>query len=405
VGGKNRLGVGILAILVVASCRGGQELPISSPTSVRDSAGVRIVHNEAPDSTARLAWQVGGHPFLSIGESEGDLAYELFGVEDALRLDDGRVLVANGGTSEVRVFDRSGTHLANWGREGEGPGEFTGLTGVWRWPGDSVMAWDFAQSRFTVFDLIGEVGRAQRLTQGSGSGAGRVEGILGDGSLITSSLLSFGPGQRMSGLVRRSREFVRVAADGTRLNSLGEHQDEEYYVRAEVGAILRHPFRRSVHSVVWNGRIVISPSDRYEVRAYRPSGELDFIVRRDHALRAVTQAEVDALVAERLAAADPEARTTLEHVFAGLPPVESFPAFSELIADDTGDLWVREYTVPGDERSVWTVFASDGEVRGLVELPAGFTVYRIGEDYVLGKSTDDLDVERVQLWVLDRSNE
>jgi len=118
----------------------------------------------------------------------------------------------------------------------------------------------------------------------------------------------------------------------------------------------------------------------------------------------VSQADVDAYVAERLAAAEPQARSTMERVMAGLPPVESFPAFSELKVDDTGDLWVREYTRPGDERSVWTVFASDGGVRGLVETPAGLTIYRIGSDFLLGRSIDDLGVERVQVWGLVRSS-
>lgn len=401
----NRWGVGAFSILFIVGCRGEEVGSAASSSMVRDSAGIRIVENVAPDPTSRLGWRVSEEPLLSIGESSGDPAAELFRVEDALRLDDGRILVANGGTSEVRVFDRSGVHLATWGGEGEGPGEFTGLTDLSPWPGDSVMAWDFSQNRLTVFDLSGKVVRTQRLTQGEALGAGRFEGLLPDRSLVTASLLRFDPGESTSGLVRRSREFVRVDRDGVRMNSLGRHQDEEYYVRADVGAILRHPFRRSVHSVVWDRLIVISPSDDYEIRAYEPSGALNLIVRRDHANRAVTQADVDAWVAERLAAADPEARPTMERVMAGLPPVESFPAFSELIVDDAGDLWVREYKRPGDERSVWTVFASDGRMRGLVETPTGLTVYRIGTDFLLGRSVDDLGVERVRLWGLVRSSD
>ena len=33
-------------------------------------------------------------------------------------------------------------------------------------------------------------------------------------------------------------------------------------------------------------------------------------------------------------------------------------------------------------------------------IPHRFQVYHIGEDFVLGKSTDDLDVEHVQLYEL-----
>lgn len=373
-------------------------------TTVRDSAGVRVVENAAPAPDSRLGWQIGSTPLLVIGESSDDPAHELFGVEDALRLDDGRILVANGGTSEVRVFDRSGVHEATWGREGEGPGEFTVLTDLSLWPGDSVMAWDFSLNRLTIFDLEGHAVRTQRLSLGDGLGAGRFEGVLADRSLVTASLLGFPPGDTPTGLVRRSREFARVDPDGATLAKLGTHPDEEYWVRADVGAIVRHPFRRAVHSTVWNERIVIAPSDRYEIRAYDGDGGLALLVRREHSLQPVTQAEVDEFVAGRLEEAGPEARSALERVFEGMPPVDARPAFSDLVVDGAGDLWVRDYAESEAERSIWTVFASDGSMRGLVETPPGLTVFRIGRDYLLGRSVDALGVERVEMWRLERSN-
>ncbi|MGI9626054.1 MAG: hypothetical protein ACR2QM_04405, partial [Longimicrobiales bacterium] len=195
-----------------------------------------------------------------------------------------------------------------------------------------------------------------------------------------------------------------VSRDGEQLTDLGQHADEEYYVRAELGAVLRHPFRRAVHSAVWNGQILISPNDRYEIRAYDPDGSLAVIVRRRHLVQEVTQADVDAYVARRAADAAPEDRPEIARVFDGIPPVASFPAFSGLVVDDSGDLWVNEYGRPGSERSLWTVFASDGRIRGHVETPVGLTVYRIGADHILGRFEDELGVEHVQLWSLDRSS-
>ena len=51
---------------------------------------------------------------------------------DATKLSDGRIVVANGGSDELRIFDRSGTHVGTWGGQGEGPGEFTALGPVER---------------------------------------------------------------------------------------------------------------------------------------------------------------------------------------------------------------------------------------------------------------------------------
>lgn len=392
----------VVPILLSVGCGGEDDVRGVPSTAVRDSAGVQIIENAAPDPETRLGWRIGPEPLLSIGELSGDPQAELFGVEDALRLADGRVLVAVGGASEIRVFDRDGVYQSTWGRGGEGPGEFTGLSNLSDWPGDSVMAWDFARNRLTVFELDGRVVRTERLTQGDGRGAGRFEGVLPDRSIVTASLLSFAPTERSSGLVRRTREFVRVAGDGRRLNDFGRHDDEEYYSRPD-RPILRHPFRRSVFSAVWNGRIVITPSDRYEIRSYEPNGALHRIMRREHSVQPVTQADIDAYVRRRLEAADPDVRPLIEEVMTGLPPVESFPAFSDIRVDEVGDLWVREYAKPGEDQAIWTVFAPDGTLRGLIETPAELSIYRIGRDVLLGLSVDDLGVERVQLWSLTRT--
>ena len=110
----------------VASC--GDEGPGPVPLTdgpqygVRDSAGIRIAENPrtAPDS--RLAWRVGTDPLVSIGTPEAAADFQLHKVEDATRLADGRIVVANGGSMELLVFDATGQCLASWGGQGEGPG-------------------------------------------------------------------------------------------------------------------------------------------------------------------------------------------------------------------------------------------------------------------------------------------
>ena len=74
------------------------------------------------------------------------------------------------------------------------------------------------------------------------------------------------------------------------------------------------------------------------------------------------------------------------------------------MGDATGHLWVREYDFPREERPVplWTVFDPDGRVLGFVETPPGLGILEIGEDYILGRAEDDLGVESIQLWPLER---
>jgi len=80
-----------------------------------------------------------------------------------------------------------------------------------------------------------------------------------------------------------------------------------------------------------------------------------------------------------------------------MPLVDSYPAFSGVLADRAGYLWVRAY-----QGAAWTVFDAEGRIQGLVETPPGLRTFEIGEDYLLGWRYDELGVEYVQRWTLDR---
>ena len=84
---------------------------------------------------------------MTIGSADGEDPYLFHRVWDMATLSDGRIVVADAGSEEVRALDPSGVHLASWGGQGEGPGEFRSLSGVARWPGDSVAAWEFHSNR------------------------------------------------------------------------------------------------------------------------------------------------------------------------------------------------------------------------------------------------------------------
>ena len=122
---------------LVASCgeEGSDPVPQTDGPQygVRDSAGISIAENPrlAPDS--RLGWRVGTEPLVSIGTPEAVPDFQFHKVEDATRLADGRIAVANGGSMELLVFDATGQYLASWGGQGEGPGEFAGLNRVRPW--------------------------------------------------------------------------------------------------------------------------------------------------------------------------------------------------------------------------------------------------------------------------------
>ncbi|MDE2980526.1 MAG: hypothetical protein OXU74_04945 [Gemmatimonadota bacterium] len=100
-----------LMSLAALACEQGRQSAPSLPTQTRDSAGIRIVENERPPDDSRLGWTIGPEPAVLIGLLEGKEPYMLHWATDATRLRDGRLVVANSGSNELRVFDADGVML------------------------------------------------------------------------------------------------------------------------------------------------------------------------------------------------------------------------------------------------------------------------------------------------------
>ena len=372
---------------------------------VEDSAGVTIVTNDPPAPDSRLPWQFGTQPSLSIGSVDSGEADQLFQVTDATRLPDGRIVIANSGSNELRVFNGNGSHAGTWGGRGEGPGEFTSFspTAVAPWPGDSIAAPNPWGTRLSLFDKDGNHGRDVPLDRSLLN----VVDLLPDGKIFTSG--SGGIHQETtgsSGLVRSRTDWAVLASDGTLHASLGIFPGSEFWaIFGEDGTIAGgrpHPFGRGTLGAVWGDLVAIGVQDSYEIKAFADDGTLVRIVRRGGDLEQPTRADQDAYFAQRYAGRPDDDRTRALNEVKEMPLVDAYPAFGEILSDRAGYLWVREYRASGAEGAVWAVFDPEGRILGLVETLPGLRIFEIGEDYILGWVRDDLGVEYVQLWSLSR---
>lgn len=380
---------------------------------IRDSAGIRIVENPRPADGSRLSWRVGAEPSVSIGEFEGDDPYILHQANDALMLPDRRVVVANTGTDQIRLYDAEGVHRLTWGGTGGGPAEFQALAGIARWPGDSILAWEARRSSSgrtdlwggSVFDLAGNLGRSFQIESDDGHGL-EPRVVLASGEILGRRTM----GGAEDGYWRMEAAYSLVAGEGAAEIPFGTHPGLEGFRGVYGGVMLqvaRMAFSRGLHEAAWEGTLVIATNDRYELRAYRLSdGTLAKIVRREHWSRAPTRAEVvEAMLAAFIEAEQPEEVIEMfRPAYDEAPIVENFPAFRALLADALGHLWVKEYTPPDVERpaQLWTVFDPEGQVLGFVETPAELEVFEVGADYLLGRATDEIGIERIQVWELER---
>ena len=61
-------------------------------------------------------------PVLQIGEIDGEDPYLFTYVWDAARVPDGRLVVTESQSYEIRVFGADGRAITSFGRRGDGPG-------------------------------------------------------------------------------------------------------------------------------------------------------------------------------------------------------------------------------------------------------------------------------------------
>ncbi len=111
-------------------------------------------------------WSTASEPSLVIGGAEGTGPTELDQVTSSVRLDDGTILLANSGTHELRWFDSAGHFLKTMGRQGKGPGEYTGrlfLAGN----EDTLKVLDSGNRRLTLIDRSNDGIRTAPLLPGN----------------------------------------------------------------------------------------------------------------------------------------------------------------------------------------------------------------------------------------------
>lgn len=382
------------------------------PTSqTRDSAGILIAENARPADGSRLGWRIGPEPTLTIGAVEGEDPYLFQWVRSAFRISDGRIVVANGGTEEIRVFTATGTHLLSWGGKGQGPGDFGNLSMAAPWPGDSVVAWHSGNYGVSFFDDGGRFGHSFGLRGGpTQRWTRRPAAVRPDGTIVT-----------VRDEMERAMMLVEILdGEGRPHGSLGRQPNHEVITARGPGGhteTVPAAYSRELVTAAWGDLIVASPNKPYEIKAFRADGTLARIVRREHVPVVPTEADRQVFLDGRKAVyrtgvsastgeSTPEA--LLEELIwpflESFTLAEHFPAFSTVLADDTGHLWVREYDLPREQNPapLWTVFDPEGRVLGFVETPAGLDILQIGEDFILGRVKDEFEVEYVQLWPLER---
>jgi hypothetical protein len=146
----------------------------------------------------------------------------------------------------------------------------------------------------------------------------------------------------------------------------------------------------------------VGSQDIFEIGEYGEDGGLVRVVRIPNRDLEVTEEDVEAYVQARLEAVPEEQRPRVQADLEASPVPATRPAYGGIRADPEGNLWVAAYApYPTVPRS-WSVFDPQGRWLGEVEMPSRFYPWDFGEGGLLGVETDDLGVEYVVLYSLNK---
>ncbi|HEX8696856.1 MAG TPA: hypothetical protein VF746_30840 [Longimicrobium sp.] len=364
---------------------------------------VAVVENASPRWTGAQEWRLSEAPVVRIGLDEPALT----GVAGAVRLGDGRIVVADRGGSALRFYGPDGRYLGSYGREGAGPGEFRTLDGLSRLEGDSLLVWDRAAARASIFDPAGTFVRSVRPV--GIDALPSLVGVFPDGGFIVTGGIRPTRMTGASGSERRdSVTLLHVGPQGELRDTVGRFAGKEVYLDVSQGALTFESviFGRSTSFAVGRDRLFAADNASFDIAEIDSSGKLVRRIRRDVEPRPANRVDVqryrEFLRDRDLSGVPAGLRGAAARRAASIPHRATLPALNDMHVDADGNLWVERYRVPGSGPGTWDVLDPDGRWLGAVRTPAGFRITEIRRDYLLGVAAEESDGEQVQLYRLLR---
>ncbi len=372
-----------------------------------DRRGPESEESEVP------TWSISQLPDVVIG-TEGDPRYEFFGVSAGVLLDDGGVIVADAGSSELRFYDAQGRYLKTLGGRGAGPGEFQNIAAMSVY-GDTVVVaersfpniarvhWfhadsgllatvpirpgDFTPGRVSPRKFLSP--NAVVVTEG---GSFRAVDPPPEGTVVRDSvtygILSFAPNPGV--------EWIGTFAH----NSFYSFALPAGMPAARSAGIFT--LGPSLIMATSPGQLWIGDSGSGVIRRYDTlgmmTGEIPYPdpprLFSDSALQAAKE-----LATAELGSVGPD---LVDQMYSDRLRPSVAPLFSRMRAGPNGELWVESYMELDGEEHQALVFDRHGRLVARTWIPKGLAVRDVSHDRVLGTQTNHDGIERVVVHSLRR---
>jgi hypothetical protein len=372
---------------------------------------------EGVERAAIPEWRVDPVPEIVVGVDDQLPGNALHRVAGATRLSDGRLVIANGGSSELRYFGADGKLIGSVGGYGEGPSSFKLLVNIVRGRADTVMVltYDPAVARVSNEMTIVSKDRIQvgplrpvcRVSEGNN------KRVLSDGSLMLQAEELVGQpgcGSSSDGVYQPTELVTRYDVRSGAVDTLGifpgpEREGRRYRVFGHVLA-----------TAASAGRMFVAPTGGDSIFVFGQNGQRIGSWQVPFAARSIPRRLRNLPPPFSRPIVLPDGTTERP----ASPSVRNvFPRIGRLVADAVGDLWVMAYPDPGGalasidllaptdntptSASEWIVLGPTGHPVAEVTTPENSFVLEVGANYIITLRRDDLDVESVAVHRLTRS--
>lgn len=347
----------IMTLVALAACGEGD---VGVEMTARDSAGVSLVDLSGPDSP--LAWTTEKVLEVRPVEEEGEGFFE---VTDLTVASGDRIVVLDRQSKKVLLYDEKGELVAQYGREGSGPGEFQYPIELFVTPDGGVGVFDMMNRRVERFDAALSP-RAPDPFQVPFFGGTMAYA----GPFLVVSLADLGATENEVQVLTALRpgdtvevaRFVREVGGAVELESCGMRL-------SGIPPIFRPSTRWAAAP---DGAVGVVGSARYEIDLYRPSDfALERRVRRDVPVIRANEELARETIGDgmRMVGAGGERVCDADEVVEKRGFLEEIPPVTEIIYSPLGELFVERWAREGEGRAI-DVLGEGGEYLGT--LPPGF---------------------------------
>jgi hypothetical protein len=328
--------------------------------------------------------------FVAGGDADAE---PLFRITGAIRLDNG-YLIANASAGEVRLYGDDGNIIRTIGQEGSGPGEFLTPRLAGRTGADSAVVADAANRRVAI------ICDGERICDEWALPSANPIGIVGDRVILGEVVTDMSTDR----VTYDRHRFLMAERRGIALDTLFEFDSTPRIARRIDGRLISThvPFARPASVTLVPEGIALTNGSNASILIVDTTGAVAAEIALPIDVIDVSRDEFDSEIDRRLAGMDAARRETFAEFYADMPRPEHRTPIQRILTDRLGLIWVE---LEGDSAlQEWLVVDAAGRIHARASTPADLLVTDIGEDYIVGLWRDDMEVEFVRAYRLDRGS-